>query len=127
VVTEQTGEAVTIDTAAIALEFTIQIDGSYSGDGHIEGLLGNDNGNPANDFELPKDTILTQPLTQQQLYTQFGAAWRVSDPDSPTGFDSLLDYGPGQNTSTFTDPSFPPTTSTFPNCRPRWWRTRPPW
>ena len=46
-------------------------------------------------------------MSQQQLYTQFGAAWRVSDPGSPTGFDSLLDYGQGQNTGTFTNANFP--------------------
>jgi hypothetical protein len=69
--------------------------------GSVEGLLGNDNGNPANDLMLPDGTVLQQPLSSAQLYTTYADAWRV------TQSDSLLDYANGQTTTTFTDLSFP--------------------
>jgi hypothetical protein len=56
------------------------------------------------DLTLPDGTTLNtpgQPLTTEQLYGQFANAWRVLQANS------LLDYGPGQSTVTFTDPNFP--------------------
>jgi hypothetical protein len=67
----------------------------------VEGLLGNYNGNAANDLALPDGTVLQQPLSSAQLYTTFADAWRVTDASS------LLDYAAGQTTATFTDPNFP--------------------
>ena len=71
--------------------------------GSVDGLLGNANGNSASDFVLPDRTILSQPLSYSDLYTTWANAWRV------TQADSLLDYGPGQTTATFTDTNFRPT------------------
>jgi hypothetical protein len=73
-----------------------------SGDspGTILGLLGSNDGN-GNEFELPDGTVLQQPLSQQQLYKQFGDSWRVTDADS------LFDYGPGETTATYTNTEFP--------------------
>jgi hypothetical protein len=45
--------------------------------------------------------VLAQPLSYSDLYTRFADAWRVIQADS------LLDYGPGETTATFTDRNFP--------------------
>jgi hypothetical protein len=106
-VTENTGEVVTVYTENGILEDFLQVAGSYSGDGHVEGLLGSDNGDTADDIALSDGTVLSQTVSQQQLYATFGDAWRVSDPGSATGFPSLLDYATGQTTATFTELGFP--------------------
>lgn len=54
-------------------------------------------------FRLPDGTILTGTLTSQQFYDEFVNAWRV-----PPSL-SLLDYGAGQTTVTFSDLNFPET------------------
>ena len=79
--------------------------------GSVEGLLGSDSGNLANEFTLPDGTVLAQPLSYNDLYTTWADAWRV------TQATSLLDYGVGQTTATFTDLSYPSDsepTSLFP-------------
>ena len=68
--------------------------------GTLEGLLGPDTGQ-ANDFTLPDGTVLQQPLTTSELYTEFANAWRV------TQSSSLFDYAQGQSTTTFTNLNFP--------------------
>src|SRR6202035_2866440 len=74
--------------------------GPSDGPGSIKGFLGSDQGR-STDFQLPDGTVLQQPLTQDQLYQQFANAWRVTDATS------LLDYGPGQTTATFTNTQYP--------------------
>ncbi len=66
------------------------------------GVLGPDDGNPADDFMLPDGTVLTPPLSFTQLYQTFAGAWRVSDADT------LFDYALGESTATFTNLNFPP-------------------
>jgi VCBS repeat-containing protein len=70
-------------------------------EGEIAGLLGNNNGDSSDDLTLPDGTVLTQPLSFEQLYGQFANAWRI------TQAESLFHYNPGEGTNTFTDPSFP--------------------
>ena len=94
------GETVSITNEGTFLDVDTAIPPTMPA-GSVEGLLGNDNGNPANDLVLPDGTVLTQPLTSAQLYTTFANAWQVSRSNS------LLDYASGQTTATFTDPSFP--------------------
>ncbi|MFO1080280.1 MAG: VWD domain-containing protein [Reyranellaceae bacterium] len=67
----------------------------------VEGLLGNADGLGGNDFMLKDGTVLSAPLTTAQLYGAFSDAWRVAQASS------LLDYGAGQTTATFTDKNFP--------------------
>lgn len=62
--------------------------------GSLEGLLGNANGTPADDFRLTDGTILTTPLSVDMLYGEFAESWLVS------GSDNLL---PGE-TETFSAP-----------------------
>ena len=84
--------------------------GPLDGPGTIQGLLGPDEGQ-ANDFELANGTVLSQSLTSAELYGEYANAWRV------TQANSLLDYGSGQTTATFTNLNFPAndlTLSDFP-------------
>ncbi len=72
--------------------------------GHVRGLFGSYNGNPADDFALRDGTPMSAPLTFEQLYrgpNSFAQSWRI------TQAESLFDYGPGQSTATFTDPNAP--------------------
>lgn len=69
-----------------------------------EGLLGDFDGNPKNDFrsrdgkELDRDQ-----MSRKEFYGTFGASWRVSQAES------LLPYESGETTATFTDLDFPAT------------------
>ena len=78
----------------------------------VQGLLGNDNGAAAKDLTLADGTVLPVSLPSSELYGTYADAWRVTQPTS------LLDYGPGQTTATFTDttyPGEPVTLSSFPD------------
>ena len=68
--------------------------------GTLTGLLGNDNGQPSDDFVTADGVAITAP-TAQTLHQQFADSWRV------TQAQSLFDYKPGQTTATFTNRSFP--------------------
>ena len=70
------------------------------GPGSVEGLLGSASGQNS-DFRLPNGAILDPHISPSDLDGVFADAWRVTDATS------LLDYGPGQTTATFTDQSFP--------------------
>jgi hypothetical protein len=70
--------------------------------GTLVGLLGNDNGQPGDDFTTGDGVALTAP-TVQTLHGQFADSWRI------TQAQSLFDYKPGQTTATFTNRSFPST------------------
>src|SRR6185312_1829678 len=67
--------------------------------GRVEGMLGNFDGNPANDIAPHGGRALAQPPPFATLYPAFADSWRVAR--------SLFDYGPGQSTATFTDRAFP--------------------
>lgn len=69
--------------------------------GKVEGLLGDFDGDPGNDLAPPAGAPLAQPPAFDQLYKTFGDGWRITDAAS------LLPYGSGQNTATFTDRGFP--------------------
>jgi hypothetical protein len=70
--------------------------------GTLAGLLGNDNGQPGDDFTTSDGVTLTAP-TAQTVHQQFADSWRI------TQAQSLFDYKPGQTTATFTNRSFPST------------------
>lgn len=69
--------------------------------GDVAGLLGNLNGERADDFQLRDGTVLPQPLAQDALYGEYADSWRISQADS------LFIYKDGESTETFTDRSFP--------------------
>jgi hypothetical protein len=94
-----TGEQLQVTDEGTYLNATVSLPNSDAG--KVQGLLGNDDGNPSNDLMLPGGTVLPQPTTYSELYGQYADAWRVTDPTS------LMDYGPGQDTASFTNTNFP--------------------
>lgn len=67
-----------------------------------DGLLGNNDGDPANDL-TSADGTPAPPLrgVSTYLHTRFAQSWRISQAES------LFTYRPGQDSSTFTDVTFP--------------------
>lgn len=67
----------------------------------VDGLLGNADGERANDMALRDGPVLAQPLTRDMLYGEFADSWRISEEES------LFIYDEGESTETFTDVEFP--------------------
>jgi hypothetical protein len=94
-----TGESLKVTNGGSFLNVDIAVNSSV-GPSHVQGLLGSEAG-AASAFQLPNGTVLSQPLSAQQLYSTFGNAWRI------TQQESLFDYNAGQSTATFTNLNFP--------------------
>jgi len=69
--------------------------------GHLEGLLGNDNGNPSDDVEARGSSTPIAGPSFATLYPAFADSWRI------TQATSLFTYAAGTSTATYTDKSFP--------------------
>lgn len=98
--------------------------------GQLEGLLGNFNGNPSDDFMTRDGRVIAEnkeamnvarsvlnnfnvsqyvpiqldkatELFLESIHKQFGDSWRISKSES------LFDYSPGKNTESFTNQAFP--------------------
>ncbi len=67
----------------------------------LRGLLGNADGDTANDLALRDGTVLSQPVDFAVLYGAYADEWRITDASS------LFDYPIGLGTADFTDPDFP--------------------
>jgi RHS repeat-associated protein len=80
--------------------------------GNLVGLLGSNNGIPDDDFALRDGTVLGDTLTFEQLYGEYADSWRI------TRAESLFDYGPGEDTTTYTDTSFPSSPFTIDDLTP---------
>jgi hypothetical protein len=65
------------------------------------GLLGNFNGDPADDLTRPDGRRVPPTASPATIRSDFGDAWRISQADS------LFPYSPGESTATFTDRAFP--------------------
>jgi len=50
--------------------------------GSLEGLLGDADGNPGDDFQLADGTVLSTPLPIDMLYGNYAASWLVADGES---------------------------------------------
>ena len=70
-------------------------------EGKVKGLLGNFNKNPKDDLAKRDGTVLTSPISPEQLYGEYADSWRVNQTES------LFDYKPGENTNTFTLQNYP--------------------
>jgi hypothetical protein len=68
--------------------------------GKVSGLLGDYDGNAANDLVVRGGAPVGDP-TFAALYPKFADSWRIAQADS------MFDYAPGQSTATFTDRSYP--------------------
>ncbi|MBN8455469.1 VWD domain-containing protein [Accumulibacter sp.] len=64
-------------------------------DGSLRGLLGNFDGNAANDLATRDGTVLPTQPTFEQLYRSYADSWRI------TQSESLFDYAAGETTSSF--------------------------
>ena len=110
-ITYATGESATVSNSGNFLNVDTTLPRSAVS-GAYAGLLGNANGNPADNFTLPNGTVLTQPLSYTDLYTTWADAWRLQSGSATLSYalgqtDSLFDYGAAQTTATFTDKNFP--------------------
>ncbi|MGW1062257.1 VWD domain-containing protein [Micromonospora rubida] len=80
--------------------------------GQVRGLLGNFDGDPANDIAPPSGAALTQPVPFDKLYPSYADSWRI------TQDGSLFSYADGQNTQSFTDRTFPDRSMTVADLDP---------
>ncbi|MFD6608205.1 VWD domain-containing protein [Micromonospora chalcea] len=69
--------------------------------GKVRGLLGDFDGDPADDIAPASGAALAQPVPFDKLYPAYADSWRIA------GDRSLLHYDDGQDTGTFTDRAFP--------------------
>jgi hypothetical protein len=75
-------------------------------DGSLHGLLGNFDGNAANDLATRNGTVLPTHPTFAQLYDTFTNSWRI------TQAESLFDYRAGESTASFSGENCPIQTTT---------------
>jgi hypothetical protein len=94
-------------TTSQGINTTVSLNPFVETPGSVQGLLGNANGNPANDLTLADGTVLPTNMPSSELYGAYADSWRVAQATS------LLDYGPGQTTQTFTDKNYPGTPITL--------------
>ncbi|AFZ24106.1 von Willebrand factor type D domain protein [Cylindrospermum stagnale PCC 7417] len=140
----KTGEQVTVRLSQVAKLTFLNVTASVSATqpGGYNGLLGNIDGNAANDLQtragkvIPAKSSYGQltsalnnllptpiPLSQletaflDQLHREFGNSWRIRSSES------LFDYGLGQSTETFSNPSFPQRYLTLSSLLPAQLRT----
>ncbi|MFG1719819.1 VWD domain-containing protein [Micromonospora chalcea] len=69
--------------------------------GKVRGLLGDFDGDPADDIAPASGAPLAQPVPFDKLYPAYADSWRI------VADRSLLHYDDGQDTGTFTDRAFP--------------------
>ncbi|KAK7478693.1 hypothetical protein BaRGS_00030078, partial [Batillaria attramentaria] len=70
--------------------------------GQTRGLLGDYNGNKEDDFILPNGTVLSNNLTERQIFEQFGKAWRVTEANT------VMHYGRREGPADYAHPEFTP-------------------
>lgn len=46
--------------------------------GSVQGLIGTYDGNPSNDFQLPNGTVLSNTLSEEDIYYNFGLSCKLS-------------------------------------------------
>ncbi|MCI5197562.1 MAG: hypothetical protein D3919_15350, partial [Candidatus Electrothrix sp. AW5] len=93
-----------VDVGFHDIYFAIRTSLPDSRKGLVKGLLGNSDGDKANDLQTRDGSIvfdLTNKLTKDELYNQFGNSWRI------TQEESLFTYAEGEDTATYTDLNFP--------------------
>jgi hypothetical protein len=75
--TWNTGESVTVAVTGQGgwLDWSVGL--GPRGPGSVQGLLGSDSGQ-ATDFQLPKGSVLPQPLSDDQILGGYADAWRVA-------------------------------------------------
>ena len=97
VITDGTGTVVLVIVEPSQLAVRLTAGGSEE----WEGILGNANGDPLDDFRTRDGTDLGPEPDYDVLHGAFADSWRITDDES------LLEYGPGETTATFTDAPYP--------------------
>lgn len=95
-----TGAVTVTHVSGRSLDVIIGLDQTDGALGAV-GLMGNANGDPADDLQTREGTVIAQPVTDDGLYGEYAEAWRI------TAEESLFDYAAGESTETFTDRTFP--------------------
>ncbi|CAD5917578.1 VWD domain-containing protein [Planktothrix agardhii 1806] len=67
----------------------------------VRGIFGTYNDNPDDDLIKSDGTVLTSPISPEQLYGEYADSWRVGQTES------LFDYQPGEDTNKFTISNYP--------------------
>jgi RHS repeat-associated protein len=95
------GTGVGVRSNPLGLDLTFALDDSLKN--HVHGLLGPFTGTPGNTVQSRSgaEYQVRELQDYDTRYHKFADSWRVSNASS------LFDYGPGESTQTFTDPSFP--------------------
>lgn len=78
----------------------------------LAGLLGDNDGDPGNDWRARDGSVVAADAKGRMLYTGFSDSWRV------TQGESILRYGVGEDTQTFTDMSYPEQILTLADLEP---------
>jgi len=92
--------AVVVGVVGARVDITVALDSYWAG--NVEGLLGDADGNAANDIALADGTALDRPLKFDDVYGQFREDWRVDD-----AADSLFSYGAGEGPDSYYLPNYP--------------------
>lgn len=69
----------------------------------VRGLIGTANEDETDEIVLRDGTTIPYPVSFEDIHDRLADSWRIS------GSESLFTYADGDDTSTFTDRSFPPT------------------
>ena len=80
---------------------SVWVDPAPARRGKLTGLLGDGDGDKANDPVVRGGSVLTEKPTYDELYATFAASWRL------TQSESLLDYAAGETITSFTDLTMP--------------------
>ncbi|MBO9565425.1 MAG: VWD domain-containing protein [Niastella sp.] len=94
------------------IDYTVQLAPVRAG--KVIGLLGNYDGNPANDLVLRNGQPVQLSFTS--LYPTFADSWRIQQATS------LFYYAPGKNTASYTKPAFPQTPMEITTAKKEWAR-----
>ncbi|MBK1634147.1 VWD domain-containing protein [Rhodovulum adriaticum] len=92
--------AVVVTVVDDRVDITVALDSYWAG--NVEGLLGNANGNQADDVALADGTALARPLAFDDLYGQYRDDWRVDSEG-----ESLFTYGAGLGPDSYYLPDYP--------------------
>ncbi len=87
-----------LEVTLYGTHITTEVFLSREREGSVRGLLGNGDMDSTNDFALrdPDRTVLPQNLPLDEIYGEYADSWRISQQES------LFNYDPGEDTSTFT-------------------------
>ncbi|XP_055859668.1 cubilin-like isoform X2 [Biomphalaria glabrata] len=94
------GVTIIVQVGVRALEIDLEVDKSLMY--LTTGLLGNFNGIPEDDFELPNGTVLPSNISEKVILEQFASWYKV------TPNNSVFIYDAGQTTNDYQHPEFVP-------------------